>query len=157
MIRKPHAAFGRVLYSNHYEAGYTVDAVTFAGSKTILLFTEGSFTVRDKQTGEVLRECIPGSITRDGYEDRIITCIANVDTVAWCYDPKVNHDYVPVIDLLTIERGESATLPEGTSLFLCSGTLQINGADYVAPRQISVRSAGTMATATTDVYGLVFK
>jgi hypothetical protein len=157
MIRKPHAAFGRVLYSNHYEAGYTVEASTFADSKTILLFTEGSFTARDKQTGEVVHECVPGWISKGGYENRVFNCVSNVNSVSWCYDPKVNHDYVPVIDLLTLKQGESVALPEGTALFLCSGTLQINDMAYVAPRQISVRSAGATATATADVYGLLFK
>ena len=157
MTRKPHAAFGRVLYSNHYEAGYTVEASTFADSKTILLFTEGSFTARDKATGEVVHECVPGWISRDGYENRVFNCVSNVDSVSWCYDPKVNHDFVPTIEVLAVKQGESVALPEGTALFLCSGTLQINGAAYVAPRQISVRSAGATATATSNVYGLLFK
>ena len=157
MTRKPHAAFGRVLYSNHYEAGYTVEASTFADSKTILLFTEGSFTARDKATGEVVHECVPGWISRDGYENRVFNCVSNVDSVSWCYDPKVNHDFVPTIEVLAVKQGKSVALTEGTALFLCSGTLQINGAAYVAPRQISVRSAGATATATSNVYGLLFK
>jgi hypothetical protein len=156
MIRKPHAAFGRVLYSNHYEAGYVAEAFTFADSKTILLFTKGSLTARDKQTGEVVHECVPGWISRGGYENRVFSCVSNVDSVSWCYDPKVNNDFVPTIEVLAVKQGESVALPEGTALFLCSGTLQINGAAYVAPRQISVRSAGTTATAAADVYGLIF-
>lgn len=157
MTRKPFAAFGRVLYANYYEAGYTVEASTFADSKTILLFTEGRFIARDKATGEVVYECVPGSISRGEYKDRVLSCVADVDSVSWCYDPKVNHDYIPVIELLTVKQGQSVALPEGTALFLCSGTLKIKGADFVAPRQISVRSEGTTATAISDVYGLVFK
>ena len=157
MIRKPFAAFGRVLYANYYEAGYTVEATTFADSKTVLLFTEGNMVVRDKQTGEVIHQCVPGWINSGDYEDRVFSCISEVASVSWCYDPKVNHDYVPAIDLLAMKSGETVQLPEGTNLFLCHGKLAVNGVGREAPRQIAVRSAQVTATATTDVYGLIFK
>jgi hypothetical protein len=157
MIRKPFAAFGRVLYANYYEAGYKVDAATFAASKTVLLFTEGSFTARDKQTGEVVYQCDPGWYRNGEYQDGAYLCTSNVPSVSWCYDPNVNHDYVPPIDVLVVKQGKSTELPVGTALFLCTGTLVINNEKYVAPRQISVRSASATATALTDTYGLVFK
>ena len=157
MIRKPYAAFGRILYANYYEEGYTVDTVTYADSKTVLLFTEGSITVRDKETGEVVHECVPGWIKSDGYEDRLFVSTANAASVSWCYDPKVNQNYIPTIELVALKSGEAIELPQGTTLFLCSGTLVINGTDHTAPRQVSVKSTSVTATATTDVYGLNFK
>lgn len=157
MIRKPFAAFGRVLYANYYEAGYTVEANTFADSDTVLFFTEGDFTVRDKATGAVVYQCDPGWIKFGGYPDQSLVATSNVDSVAWCYDPKVNQNYVPPMEKVALQNGESMTLPQGTALFLCTGTLVINGAEHVAPRQISVKSASVTATATTSVYGLIFK
>jgi len=157
MIRKPFAAFGRVLYANYYEDGYTVDAFTYADSQTVLLFTEGSMTVRDKATSAVVYECVPGWIMRGGYRNGLHTATANKPSVSWCYDPKVNQGYVPPITLVALKEGEAIELPQGTTLFLCSGTLVINGVAHVAPRQISVKSASVTAAATTDVYGLNFK
>lgn len=157
MIRKPYAAFGRILYANYYEEGYTVDTVTYADSKTVLLFTEGHITVRDKATGTVAYECVPGWIKNGGYRDGLYTSTANAPSVSWCYDPKVNQGYIPPIELVALKSGEAIELPQGTTLFLCSGTLVINGTDHVAPRQISVKSANVTAAATTDVYGLNFK
>jgi hypothetical protein len=157
MVRKPFAAFGRVLYANYYEAGYTADTTTFANSKTVLMFTEGSITVRDKQTGEIADRCVPGWIRNGQYEDRVFACTADAPSVSWCYDPKVNQNYVPVIELLALKQGESAVLPQGTALFLCHGALAISGASHEAPRQIAVRSGDTTVTASTDVYGLIFK
>jgi len=87
----------------------------------------------------------------------VYACTANAPSVSWCYDPKVNQDYVPPIELRAVKQGQSIALPEGTALFRCSGTLQINGQNFVAPRQISVKSVGTNAVAVTDVYGLDFK
>lgn len=157
MIRKPFAAFGHVLYVNYYEAGYTVEAASSVDSKTVLLFTEGSFTVRDKETGEVVHECVPGWINYGSYQDRMFSCVSNTDSVSWCYDPKVNKDYVPVIELVALKSGEAIALPKDTNVFLCSGTVTINGQNHTGPKQISVKSADVVATATTDVYGLNFK
>lgn len=157
MIRKPFAAFGRVLYANYYEAGYTVEATTFADSKTVLLFTEGNMLVKDKDTGEIVHQCVPGWINKGDYEDRVFSCVSEVPSVSWCYDPKANHGYVPVIELLAMKQWETIELPEGTNLFLCHGKLEINGVWREAPRQIAVRSSKVTATATTDMYGLIFK
>lgn len=157
MIRKPFAAFGHVLYANYYEKGYTVDAVSSADSKTVLMFTEGSFTIRDKETGEVAHECVPGWINYGNYQDRAFSCVSNTDSVSWCYDPKVNQNIVPPIEMLAVKSGDAVELPQGTNLFLCSGTLTINGQERTSPKQISVKSDSVTATANTDVYGLLFK
>lgn len=157
MIRKPFAAFGRILFANYMEAGYTVDVYSYANSNTVQLLTEGSFTARDKVTGEVVYECVPGWFIKDGYEDRVLSCTANVDSVSWCYDPKVNHDFLPLIELLSAKQGLNVNLAKGTNLFLCAGTLRINGSDFVGPRQISVRSENVSAEAITDFYALDFK
>ena len=157
MIRKPFAAFGHVLYANYYESGYTVDAVTSSDSKTVLMFTEGSFTIRDKETGEVAHECVPGWINYGDYQDRLFSCKSNTDSVSWCYDPQVNKGYVPPIEKLEAKAGDSLALPKDTNLFLCFGSIRINGVDYVAPRQIAVKSSDVVATAVTNVYGLNFK
>jgi hypothetical protein len=157
MIRKPFAAFGRVLYANYYEAGYTVDAVTSSDSKTVLMFTEGDFTVRDKATGEVVAQCNPGWIRHGDYEDRLLTATANTESVSWCYDPKVNKDYVPEISLFSLKQGESTTLSAGTNLFICKGTLLVNENQFMDPYQIVVKTDNSNAVAVTDVYGLLFK
>jgi hypothetical protein len=157
MIRKPFAAFGRVLYANYYEAGYTVDAVTSADSKTVLLFTEGDFTVRDKATGEVVYQCNPGWINYGDYQDRMLTATSNVASTSWCYDPKANQDYVPQINLFEMKQGQTMTIDSNTNLFLCKGTLLINEKQYMAPYQIAVKTNGNNVLAVTDVYGLLFR
>jgi hypothetical protein len=157
MIRKPFAAFGRVLYANYYEAGYTVDAITSADSKTVLMFSEGDFTVRDKNTGELVEQCGPGWIRYGNYENQVVVATANTDSVSWCYDPKANQDYIPEITLFKLNQGESVTLVANKNLFLCKGTLLVNGNQYIGPYQIVVKTEGNTALAVTDVYGLLFK
>lgn len=157
MIRKPFAAFGRVLYGNYYEKGYAVDALTSSDSKTVLLFTEGSLTVRDKDTGQVVHECVPGWIGRGDYADRTVSCVANADSVSWCYDPKVNQGYLPSINLFEMKQEQSIIIDSNTNLFLCKGTLRVNDKEYVGPYQLSVRTNGNTVVAVTDIYGLLFK
>ena len=157
MVRKPFAAFGRVLYANYYEEGYTVDAVTEADSKTVLLFTEGDFTVRDRQTGEVVYQCNPGWINYGNYQDRLLVATSNTPSVSWCYDPKVNQGYVPPIELVALKQDDVIDLAVGTNLFLCSGTLLINENQFSKSQQIAIRSGNCRAGAVTDVYGLIFK
>lgn len=157
MKRKPYAAFGRILYGNYYEAGYTVDAATYADSKTVLLFTEGDFTVRDKATGEVVYQCNPGWINYGDYEDRDLIAKANTFSVSWCYDPKVNQNYVPPINLFEMKQGQSMFMDSNTNLFLCSGTLLVNERQYMGPYQLAVRTNGNKVTALTDIYGLLFR
>jgi hypothetical protein len=157
MIRKPFAAFGRVLYANYYESGYTVEAVTSADSKTVLMFSDGDLNVRDKQTGAVVDQCVPGWIRYGDYDNRTIVVTANADSVSWCYDPKANNDDAPEIELFKLNQGESVNLVANENLFLCKGTLLVNQNQYIGPYQIAVKTEGNTAVAVTDIYGLLFK
>lgn len=156
MTRKPFAAFGRVLYANYYSPGDVVEVATASNSRTVLFFSEGNFTARDKQTGEVAWQCGPGWFSGN-HQDRVYTCTANTATVCWCYDPLVNQGFVPVIEALNLSAGQSTTLPVGTNLFLCTGTATVNGKQFTGPYQVAVRSQESTLVASGDVYGLLFK
>lgn len=157
MIRKPHAAFGRILYSNRYEAGDTETLRTTSDSQTVLFCSEGDINMRENETGVVVFDCFPGWIKYGGFNTAVNTVTAHAYSVVWCYDALSNKGYVPPIERVALKSGETIDLPQGTTLFLCVGTLVINGVDHVGPRQISVKSANVTAAATTDVYGLNFK
>jgi hypothetical protein len=157
MTRKPFAAFGRVLYANYYNQRDVVEVRTSAASKTVLFFSEGEFTCRDKATGEVQLQCNTGWFSYGDHENRLMLCTANQPTVCWCYDPEVNQGYVPPISVFTLPGGQSTTLPVGTNLFLCRGTVAVNGKQFTAPYQIAVRSQDATLVASADVYGLLFK
>lgn len=157
MTRKPFSAFGRILYANYYDAGDIVEVSTTSDSATVLFASEGSFTARDKQTNEIIHECEPGWYSYGNWQDRVGTCTANTASVWWCYDPLVNQGYVPPIDPLILKKGASASLANGANLFLCAGTVKLNGKTYTGPYQLLVRSGDTKVVATTDIYGLQFK
>lgn len=156
MDRKPFAAFGRVLYANYYSPGDVVEVSTSSTSKTVLFFSEGNFTARDKNTGETIWQCGPGWFSGN-HQDRVYTCTANTATVCWCYDPLVNQGFVPTIEVLHVPGGQSKALLVGTNLFLCSGTASVNGKQFTGPYQVAVRSQDSTLVASGDVYGLLFK
>lgn len=156
-IRKPFAAFGRVLYSNSYPAGELADFTINSESNTVLFFTEGSLTIRNKQTDEVVEQCTPGWFKNGNYQDGLHSYTVNESAVSWCYDPLVNKGYIPVIEPFILPQGQTADIAVYTNLFLCSGTLQVNGQAFVGPYQLSIRTGTATTVATTDVYGLLFK
>jgi hypothetical protein len=156
MVRKPFAAFGRILYANYYDAGNVVDVATSGHSETVLFVSNGSTTVRNKQTGEVVWEAGPGWFSDGNYQDNVYTCTANTATVCWCYDPEVNQGYVPPISVFELKQGQSMVMDAGTNLFLCRGDLLVNAQQYASPYQLAVRTRGNSFTAVTDVYGLLF-
>lgn len=157
MDRKPFAAFGRVLYANYYSPGDVVEVSTSSTSKTVLFFSEGDFTARDKSTGETVLQCDPGWFSYGNHQDRLMLCTAKAPTVCWCYDPLVNQGYVPPISVFKLPGGQSTTLPVGTNLFLCRGTVTVNGKQFTGPYQVAVRSQDATLAASGDVYGLLFK
>lgn len=157
MVRKPFAAFGRILYANYYEAGNVVDVATSSNSQTVLFVSEGKTTARNKQTGEVVWKAAPGWFSSGDYKDCVYTCTADTATVCWCYDPLVNQNYIPEIVPFHVAAGQTAPLPIGTKLFLCSGAATINGTQFAGPYQISVRTPDSVMVASGDVYGLLFE
>jgi hypothetical protein len=157
MIRKPFAAFGRILYANYYDKNDVVEVHTNAASKIVLYFSDGNFTARNKESGILEVQCDPGWFSYGDHQNRVLTCTANEPTVCWCYDPEVNKGYIPPIRAFEMKYGESRVIGANTNLFLCSGTLLVNDTPYVGPYQIAVRTEGTTFTAGTDVYGLLFE
>ena len=121
------------------------------------MFSEGDFVVRDKQTGELIEQCGPGWIRYGDYENRLVVATSNTDSVSWCYDPKANKGDTPEIKLFKLNQGESVNLVANENLFLCRGTLLVNQNQFIGPYQIVVKTDNNVATAVTDIYGLLFK
>lgn len=154
MIRKPFAAFGRILYANYYDVFEEIVVNTNIGSETMLFFTEGSATMTS-ETGEILH-LEPGMFNHKNWNNGSYTTAFELPSNIWCYDPKVNQNYVPLIEKVVIKYGESMNFPVKTNLFLCNGILEINEKSFVGPYQISVRINDIKAVAKTDVYALLF-
>lgn len=159
MYRKPYAAFGRVLYANYYSQDDTWTAETRSDSDTALFFTRGEVVLRDKAGGSVLDVCKTGRFFegRSAYTNTIFHCTATKPSVTWCYDPLVNHGFIPQIEVFKMKKGESTVLQNKTNLFLCEGEIEINDRIFASPYQLAIRSDSSTLRASTDVYGLIFK
>lgn len=155
MKQKPFACFGYVLIANYYDAGEVFEVRSSSDSKTVLFCVKGHTIGRNKQTGEVLEEYVPGWFATE-HIDMVYENTAEEASVCFCFDPKRHNDYVPPMDVVNSASGETVVCAAGTRLFLCEGTLNIDGKDFVGPCQVLTQGA-KQATAVTDVYGLIIK
>jgi len=157
MLQKPFAAFGYVLIANYYTKGEQFDVVSTQGSKTFLFGTKGDITVTDKLTGRVIETRRAGWTNNGINENQEYTNLVNEDAECWCYDPKLNKDFIPKIVPVIINMGDSQNIPNNTKLFLCSGTLTINNIEFTGPYQLHIKTGDKVLVATTDCYGLTFE
>ena len=157
MLQKPFAAFGYVLIANYYTKGEQFDVVSTQGSKTFLFGTKGDITVTDKLTGRVIETRRAGWTNNGINENQEYTNLVNEDAECWCYDPKLNKDFLPKITPITIKRGDQLSIPNLTKLFLCEGTLSIQDREFVGPYQLHIKTGDKVLYAVTDVYGLTFE
>ena len=78
------------------------------------------------------------------------------DPVCWCITDERNNGYLPDCEKWFLAAGQSVTMPQGTKIFLCSGTLVVNGKTLTTETQVHVKSTERLFEATTDCYGIKF-
>lgn len=155
MKQKPYACFGYVLIANYYDKDEVFEVRSTSDSKTVLFGVKGRTVNRNKETGEVIEICGPGYYATE-HLDMIYENTAEEDAICFCFDPKRHNGYVPPMDVVNMAEQESATLAAGTRLFLCQGTIKVDGKEFTGPCQVLLQGAKVI-TAVTDVYGLIIK
>lgn len=158
--RTPYAAFGNILIKNTMAAGNTYQwdtAHRYAKCTTFLV--SGRATAVNNITGETLGEYLPGNYLREyEYPSGSFTMTVNEDEEVWCYFPDVNKNIITSpFDAMEIAKDISTTLSIGTKMFLCKGTLIIDGKQITGPAQISVKTSDQTALADEHCYALVLK
>jgi hypothetical protein len=157
MIQKPFAAFGYVLIANYYDRGEEFNVNTYAESKTFLFCSSGDTVGKDRLTGRVIEEYKAGWSNFGVNKTQEFTNFANEASVCWCYDPKLNKDFLPKITPIIIKRGDQLSVPNLTKLFLCEGTLSIQDREFVGPYQLHIKTGDKVLYAVSDCYGLTFE
>lgn len=155
MKQKPFACFGYVLIANYYDEGEVFEVRLTANSKTALFFVKGHVVCYDKDTNEFIEEYFPGAYA-DVHREGVFKDVAVEASVCFCFDPKRHNDYVPPMGIVNLAQGEENICAAGTRLFLCEGTLSIDGQEFTGPCQILMQGV-KQATALTDAYGLIIK
>jgi hypothetical protein len=156
MKNKPYACFGHVLLSNTYDTTekYFVNKTNENNDR--VLAVSGHAQMYNEDTGEFCEDVFPGwFVSSRNYEDTRYEFRIVEETTTFCYSAKLNQDYVPEIAPLVLEAGESQMLAPKTKLFLCKGTIDVDGRELVGPCQVLNATDKTLV-AKTPVYGMIF-
>jgi len=155
--QKPFAAFGYVLIANYYNKGEEFNVNSSEDSKTFLFFSTSDITGKDRLTGRTLVEYTSGWTNMGVNKTQEFTNTANEDSICWCYDPKLNKEFLPKITPVIIKRNDQLSVANMTKLFLCEGTVTIQDKEFVGPYQLYIKTGDKVLYANTDVYGLIFE
>lgn len=154
--RTLHPAFGYVIARNEFAQSETLVVDTTAPVRSHIFYTAGQFTWADAATNAHAIDCnvglfIPGSESPVGvFKGEAISD----GSVFYCVDPKLNRDYLPDVQAVTISGAHA--FPAKTKLFLCSGTVVVKGKAITAPAQIKLHSDADVISAGGVAYGLLF-
>lgn len=102
---------------------------------------------------------VPGTFMRH-YQTPpgLYTGTAIEDVELWCYHPpNNNNNTMAPFDKLELAQDQTTTFEIGTKMFLCRGTLNIEGKDFVGSAQIAFTTASKTVTAKEHSYILIFQ
>jgi len=151
-----HAAFGWVIVRNCYGIGDVTLADTRAAVRSHIFYTKGSFVWTDHESGEHVLDCAVGSFIHSDEAPRQVVKGESTaeESVFFCIDPKINKGLIPKITPVLIEA--EMTLPAGTRLFLCEGSVEIKGRTIPGPAQIRLNFDTLVVNTGSTAYGLLF-
>jgi hypothetical protein len=165
MRTNPKAAFGYVVIVADVDAGEERDIkLTDEGYTTSghYFYTKGRVKNHIVETGEVLEDRVAGWLNTEHPDGRASTpgTVHDVfleDSQWLCIPYNLNNKKLPDLASLILTAGETATLTNGTNLYLVRGSLEINGKTFMGPTQIRIRSGDSTATSIGDTsYSLRF-
>jgi len=159
MQRKMYRAFGFLVYNNIFKDAEPYFPAYAANRKWFNYFTKGSMVNNVvMSTNEALPDWPTGSwITPDDltFSGTVSHTIVG-DTEVWCVPAEANNNYLPDCEKWFLSAGSSETLPVGTKIMFCDGSLAVNGQTITNPTQLKIKSSDTTVTANQDCFGIKF-
>jgi len=155
MTQKPCACFGYVILQNTYPKNNVYEVQTSSASDTLLFLVKGHMVFRNKETKQMIEEHFPGAYGSD-WADRLSEAVAVEESVLFCLSSQINRGYMPETIPVVLQENEADIFDAGTRLFLCEGTVEINGIEFTGPCQIGFKGQQTLKP-KTNIYGLIVK
>lgn len=158
MKRTIHAAFGYVVYKNTFEPNEEFIADTSQPNPATIFYTVGHISSFD-QNGQLVLRPEPGSLilAHDALIGVFPSVVSSTGAECICIDPKSNRGYIPDVEVFALTANETASLPQGTKLLLCSGSLNVDGRTFSNVAQIHLKSDDMTVAAVTNCYGLIIQ
>lgn len=160
----PYRAFGWIVLKTEFPAGSHIVADWPENRQWINFWTKGevlnistdssstppNFSLRDGFAGDWLDQDYLNQCHGIGSFD----CVQ--DSVLWCISDDLNDSNMPSVEKWELNAGQSSQLPVGTRLFVCQGSVQIDGVDKTEPFCIHVKNNPLTVTANEQSYAFKF-
>lgn len=163
MKQKTFAAFGHYVIRNEIKAGEIINDDIYSNGivnikdsfDTCWLYTKGKVNQVNIATGET-------SVRSAGYcninpRESIGLWRADFieDSTVFCVPPK-NNGLIESLNVFILAAGQSTTVPNGTKLSLCQGSISIGDKTVPEMRQIEFKNGSRVVLAVEDCYGFIF-
>lgn len=159
-----HKAFGWVVHRKVLAAGerYTVVvAEDTNGDQTgnITLWTKGRIEGAERSTQAPTVPRLPGynTINRGLRVAGTYDYAATEPSEWWCINYVFNRNRLPDVRVFSYAPGEVHSLPVGTKLLLCAGSVSFGETQYDAPAAFEVSSEQATFVAGEQCYGFIFE
>ncbi len=154
--RTLHAAFSYVIARNSYAQGDFMYVDATAEKRSHIFYAKGKFKWKDNTTGADVIECSAGDFLPDAATPVGVFRgeALEEENIFFCVDPKTNKSDIP--DLTSVRIDSQITLPAGTKLFLCEGTVLVKDKQISGPAQIKLASDAVVSCVGSAAYGLIF-
>ena len=157
LTRTMHPAFGYVVARNICikDDVMFVDATAEERSQTF--YVKGRFSWDDKNTGDHVRDCLAGDFFSNATTPIGILAGKALDdkNIFYCFDPRLNNKNI-VPELIPLCIDSQITLPAGTKLFLCEGTILVKDKEVSGPARIKFIFDTVVSYVGIPAYGLIF-
>lgn len=126
-------------------------------SENITFWTKGRIAGVNTATGEATPDRAAGMFSFDlpVYPAGTYLMTAQEPSEWWCVNYMANVKALPTLRPLVVTPGDSVTLPEGTRLFVCEGTLSLDGETF-GKATAAYTTRVVQASATEPTYALIF-
>lgn len=160
----PYRAFGYIVIKTTYDDGDHVVTPHPEGRVWTNYITEGTMiNAHTDAASTPANESLPDSTTGQWWTPAELqefygTLIFDAQgaTTCWCLCAEANNNWMPYVDKWLVTSGETVTLPVGTKLFFCKGSITINGTTYTDTIQIHAKTSEISVTTNEDSYGILF-
>ena len=164
ITKTPYRTFGYITIRTVYTGGEHVVDPCPENRLWTNLFTKGGFRncVTDATStppNHSTEDTNPGSwYTPEDFQEFYgnLTFDTLDPTEIWCLCGENNNNWMPYVSKWELSSGQTTTLPVGTKLFFCSGSITINGTTYTDPVQIHAKNSAVSVVSNQNSYGINF-
>lgn len=164
ITKTPYRTFGYITIKTTYDDGeHVVDPCPENRVWTNYLTEGAMINAHTDAASTPPNESLPDTVTGQWWTPEelqafygTLTFDTQGTTTIWCLCAENNNNWMPYVDKWFVASGETVSLPVGTKLFFCKGSITIDGVTYTDPIQLHAKTTAMSATTNEDSFGILF-